>query len=213
MKPKHLLFAVVLFVASCNHDEHKTNPDEHAKNSTPKQEVFKPVDSATAMKNWTEYMTPNEMHKMMATWDGNWNTEITAWMSADAPPMKSNGTTINKMVLGGRYQESIHTSNMMGMAFEGHGTLGYDNVRKMFETTWIDNMGTGIIKMTGAWDAASKSITLKGMFIDPSTGKEGEMKEVYKIIDDNTHLMEMYGPSPKDGKEMKTMEMKYTRKK
>lgn len=211
MKPKHLLFATVLFAISCNHEEHKTNHDEKKTDSISKQEVFKPVDSATAMKNWTEYMTPTDMHKMISSWDGKWNTEINSWMSPDAPPMKSEGKTINKMVLGGRYQESIHTSNMMGMPFEGHGTLGYDNAKKVFESTWIDNVGTGVIKMTGAWDAASKSVTLKGMSIDPTTGKEFEMKEVFKVIDENTHLMEMYGPSSKDGKEMKMMEMKFTR--
>jgi hypothetical protein len=32
--------------------------------------------------------------------------------------------------------------------------------------------------------------------IEPSTGRECEMKEIFKIIDDNTQLMEMYGPDP-----------------
>lgn len=212
MKPKHLLIAATLFFASCNDAEHKTKHDEK-KDTTTKTEVLVPVDSATAMKNWMAYMTPGEVHKMITSWNGTWNTEINSWMSPDAPPMKSNGRTVNKMVLGGRYQESIHTSNMMGMPFEGHGTLGYDNVKKEFESTWIDNMGTGIIKMTGAWDAATKSVTMKGKFIDPSSGKESEMKEVFKVIDENTHMMEMYGPSSKDGKEMKMMEMKFTRTK
>jgi hypothetical protein len=158
-------------------------------------------------------MTPVEMQKMIASWDGKWNAEINMWMSPDAPPVKSNGTTVNKTVLGGRYQESVHNSNMMGMPFEGHGTLGYDNAKKVIESSWIDNFGTGVMKMTGAWDAATKSVTLKGTCVDPSSGKDCEMKEVFKVIDDNTHIMEMYGPSPKDGKEMKMMEMKFTRSK
>lgn len=210
MRTKYLLIGSMLFFVACNNGDNK---GADKKDTTAKKEAFVPVDSATAMKNWTEYMTPTDMHKMIASWDGTWKTEISSWMSADAPPMKSEGTTVNKTVLGGRYQESVHTSNMMGMPFEGHGTLGYDNAKKVFESTWIDNVGTGTIKMTGPWDAATKTMSLKGMFIDPSSGKECEMREVFKVIDDNTQTVEMYAPSSKDGKEMKVMEMKFTRTK
>lgn len=51
---------------------------------------------------------------------------------------------------------------MMGMPFEGHGTLAYDNHRKMFVSTWIDNMGSGIMVLEGTYDDASKTLTLMG---------------------------------------------------
>ena len=168
-------------------------------------------DSATMMKNWQSYMTPGEMQTMMASWNGTWDADITMW-EPGKPEQKSKGTTVNKMVMGGRYQESIHTSTMMGMPFEGHGTLGYDNAKKVFESVWIDNMGSGVTKMTGPWDAATKSVTLLGKMIDPSTLKEIDHKETFKVIDDNTQQIAMYGPGP-DGKEFKMMEIKFTRKK
>lgn len=206
-----LLVGCILLTASCDNASNKESKNDTA--SSKKETAFIPVDSATAMKNWTNYMTPGEMQKMIVSWDGKWNTEISSWMSPDAPPEKSTGTSINKSVLGGRYQESIHTSTMMGMPFEGHGTLGYDNAKKTFVSSWIDNLGTGLIKLEGSWDAATKSITMKGMCTDPASGKDCEMKEVFKVVDDNTHIMEMYGPNPKDGKEMKMMEMKFKRAK
>jgi hypothetical protein len=49
--------------------------------------------------------------------------------------------------------------------------------------------------------------------IDPATGRECDFKEVYKIIDDNNQVMEMYGPDPKTGQQYKSMEIKLTRKK
>lgn len=48
--------------------------------------------------------------------------------------------------------------------------------------------------------------------ICPANGKECEMREVYKIIDDNTQVMDIYGPDMKTGKEFKSMEIKFTRK-
>ena len=171
-------------------------------------------DSATMMKNWMNYMTPSKEHKMMASWDGTWTGEVTMWMTPGQPPIQSTTTAINKMVLGGRYQQASFTGNMMGMPFEGMSTLAFDNGKKQFVSTWIDNMGTGMMIGTGKWDDATKSITLKGKMVDPSAGdgKEVEFREVFKVIDSDHQVMEMYGPDPK-GKEFKTMEIKFTRNK
>lgn len=212
MKRTNVLIAGIILFASCNNAPTDTK-DTPAKDTAKKEAAFVPVDSATAAKNWQAYMTPGEMHKMIASWNGTWNAETTMWMEPGAPPMKSMGKTINKTVLNGLYQESVNTGNMMGMPFEGHGTMGYDNAKKLFVSSWIDNMGSGIIKLEGPWDAATKSVNFKGMCVDPSSGKDCAMREVFKVIDDNTQLMEMYGPNPKDGKEMKMMEIKFTRAK
>ena len=170
------------------------------------------AQSEAEMKAWMAYMTPGDPHKMMAKWDGEWTGEVTMWMAPGAAPSKNTSTAINKMILGGRYQVSNHKGNFNGMPFEGMGTLAYANAKKVFLSTWIDNMGTGVMNMEGPWDEATKSITLKGKMIDPTTGKEVTAKETFRILDDNTQVMEMYAPAP-DGKEFKTMEIKFTRKK
>lgn len=167
------------------------------------------LDSATMMKNWMDYSTPGDMHKMMSNWDGTWSGEVTMWHAAGAPPQTSKAKAVNKSVMGGRYQVSNHTGNMMGMPFEGMSTLAFDNFKKVFISTWIDNVGTGLMKLEGPWDPTSKSITLTGTCVDPSsgTGKEMAVREVLHIVDDKTQIMEMYGPGT-DGKEFKMMEIK-----
>ncbi len=171
-----------------------------------------PVDSATMMKNWQAYMTPSEAHKVMTAWNGKWEGQVTMWHAPGAPPEVSKSTTVNKMIMGGRYQQSAHTGNMMGMPFEGLSTMGYDNAKKVFTSTWIDNMGTGTMIMEGPWDDATKTLSLAGKVVDPSAGTAAEVnvRETYKVIDENTHVMEMYGM--KDGKEFKNMEIKFVRK-
>jgi hypothetical protein len=114
------------------------------------------------------------------------------------------------MVLGGRYQESVFKGNFMNMPMEGKGTLAYDNAKKSFQSTWIDNIGTGIMVLDGTWDDAAKAINFKGSMVDPISGKDMKIREVYKIIDDTNHLMEMYVD---DGtNEFKTMEIKFAKK-
>ena len=51
--------------------------------------------------------------------------------------------------LGGRYVIGKFAGTMMGQPFEGMSTMGYDNAKKMFTSTWVDNMGTGIVHYDG----------------------------------------------------------------
>jgi hypothetical protein len=164
----------------------------------------------SAMKAWMSYMTPSDMHKMLAKDDGEWNEEITMWMAPGAPPTKSTATVTNKMIMGGRYQESKHTGNFMGMPFEGYGITGYDNAKKVFVYSWVDNMGTGIMVMEGKWDEKSKSIHFTGKATDPSTMKDTPVREVFTWIDNNKQKMEMY--MTQGGKEYKSMEILLTRR-
>jgi len=135
---------------------------------------------------------------------------MTMWEKPDAPPTKTTGACVNKMILGGRYCESRYTATMMGMAFEGIGVLAYDNQRKVFINSWIDNMGTGITVMEGTWDDATHSLELKGKVTNPLTGKDCNLRQVTKWTDKDHQTMEMYRTV--DGKEMKDMEIVMTRK-
>jgi Protein of unknown function (DUF1579) len=170
------------------------------------------AQSETEMKAWMEYMTPGDVHKMLAKSDGEWNEEISMWMAPGAPPQKSNATCVNKMILGGRYQSSTHTGSFSGMPFEGISTVAYDNAKKKFITTWIDNMGTGIMVMEGSWDEKTKTLHTKGKQTDPMSGKDMDVRETFQIIDDNTQKIEMFMTNA-GAKEFKSMEILLTRKK
>ncbi|RJP62222.1 MAG: DUF1579 domain-containing protein [Ignavibacteriales bacterium] len=162
------------------------------------------------MKAWQDYMTPGEMHKILANNIGEWTAEITMWMDPSQPPTKSEGTSVTEALLDGRYFQTKYTGMIMGMPMNGISLEGYDNAKKTFFSTWIDNMGTGIMLLEGTYDEASKTINYKGTSTDP-TGKEVKVREVVKIIDKDNTLFEMY--TEQDGKETKSMEIKYTRKK
>lgn len=213
MKQITITICAAIMLIGCNNSttaENNNTSDSNSVNSTSTTKAM--PDSATMMRNWQEYMTPSEPHKMMASWNGTWQGDMTMWMEPGAPPTNSTTTSINKMVMGGRYQQSTHTGNFMGAPFNGMSTLAYDNVKKVFISTWIDNMGTGLMVLEGPWDSTSKTITLKGKMVDPSVGKEVDVRETFRIVDNDNHVMEMFGTGP-DGKEMKTMEIKYRRNK
>ena len=163
-------------------------------------------------KDYMNYMTPGPVHQWMAKGVGEWKVETKMWWDETTKePMLSTGTCTNTMLLGGRYLQSKHTSDVMGMAFEGVATTGYDNGKKVFVSSWIDNMGTGLAYLEGTLDDATKTVTLKGKAFDPTTGKDCQVREIHKHIDDNTMVMEYY-VTKAGGKEYKSMEIKLTRK-
>ena len=168
------------------------------------------AQSDADMKAMMAYATPGDIHKMMARSVGTWSSAVTMWMEPGAPPMNSTGEVKNEMILGGRYLQATNTGNFMGSPFEGISITGYDNAKKKFVNTWIDNMGTGIMVLTGTWDEAAKGINFQGTMCDPASGKDIPVREVVKFIDDNTQSMEMYAMT--GGKEFKTMEIKFSRK-
>lgn len=165
-----------------------------------------PMDSVAMQKAWEAYMTPGDAHKMMAAEEGKWNNEMTFWMGAGGEPTKATTTAEIKMIMGGRYQEATYKGDMMGMPFEGRSTIGFDNSTKEVVSTWIDNMGTGMLVTRGEYDEATKTITSAGRMVDPITGKERKVREIYTIVDDNTRKMEMF-ETLEGGNEYKSMEI------
>jgi hypothetical protein len=222
MKQTAFTFLAAALLLACNDRDASTSPagnTDSGKTASADQTAVKKEaapaampDSATMAKNWGEYATPSEIHKMMASWDGNWDGEVKMWMVPDAPPETSQLKTVNKMIYNGMYHQSTHTGTVNGMPFNGTGTMAYDNHRKVIINTWIDNMGSGVLYTEGGWDAATKTVESKGKFVDPGTKEILALREVMKVLDDNTQVLTHYH-TREGGQEAKVMEITFKRKK
>ncbi len=166
---------------------------------------------AAMMEAMMKAATPGAAHKKLEGMVGSWNTKATFWGAPGAPPSTMEGTSENRWVMGGRYLEQRFSGSFSGMPFEGLGYTGYDNVRKEYWGTWMDNMSTGMMMTTGSADADGKTWTFNGTMTDPMTGQEGPVQEKVIVHSNDHHVFEMYALGP-DGL-YKTMEIQYTRKK
>lgn len=162
---------------------------------------------AEYMAKWQEYATPGEGHKVMEKLVGNWDYSLKYWSSPNNPPEESTGTNNVKWILGDRFLEMDVKGTSMGQPFEGMGIMGYDNAKKQYVNTWIDNMGTGMMNATGSYDAETNSLTETGTYTDPMTGQQ-TFKGVTTFIDADNFTYEMY-ISTSEGKEMRVMEINY----
>jgi len=170
----------------------------------------KQMDPQAMMETYKKLATPGEPHKLFASLAGSWTTKTKEWMEPDKPSMESTGSAEMKMLLDGRFPQQEFTGDMMGQPYSGIGISAYDNLRKRYVTMWIDSMGTGIFTMEGTASADGKTITLKGQHAELGGGQMTH-RAVWKIVDSNTQTFDMYG-THEHGKEMKMMEITYTRK-
>lgn len=183
----------------------------------PKKEEKQPSE-AEMMAMMMELAKPGENHKLLASGVGNWTYTSKWWMDPSAAPSESAGVSVTKEVMGGRYFITEHAGKMqmpgpdgkmMDMDFKGMATEGYDNVKKKFVSTWIDNMGTMILVSEGMYDAASKTFTYRTE-CEMMPGMKTKIREVIKINDKDHRTFEFY--EDRGGTEVKTMEINYTRK-
>mgnify|MGYP003577068672 CR=1 FL=1 len=207
---KKLTATLVLFLLcfiSCKKEVKTETVTTNVSDTTKTEEPIaeKPVDSAAQAKAWQAYATPGASHKLLSDEVGTWNCEMTFWYEPNAKPEKTSSVATIKMILGGRYQEANYVGKIMGAPFEGKSTVAYNNASKEFTTTFIDNMGTGMMVAVGKYDEGTKSVEYKGEVVNPVTGKKAPYREVYTIVDPTTRKMEMY--DTKNGAEYKSMEI------
>ena len=156
--------------------------------------------------------TPSEAHKRLAAMTGTWDATVRSWMGP-GQPTESKGTAEYKMILDGRFQTLDFNGTFMGKPFQGHGMNGYDNAKKKYVGVWLDNMSTGMLmtESTGTGPGDGKVMEMTAVGTDPMTGKSMTSRSVMRFESDKKHVHEMYDKGP-DGKEMKVMEIVYTRK-
>jgi hypothetical protein len=178
-------------------------------------------DQAEMMKQMMEMAKLNENHKMLGDMVGTWSYTVTMWMNPDpnAKPETSKGTSVTNAIMDGRFFVSNVTGKMempgadgkmKSTTFKGMGIDGYDNAKQKFVSSWVDNMGTGIMMSEGTYDPATKTFNHKAEYT-MAPGMTQKIREVVKITDKDHHTFEWY--ENRGGEEKKTMEIVYTRKK
>jgi len=161
------------------------------------------------MEKYMAAGTPGPEHEKLASMAGTYDLSIKSWHEPGQPPMEDTGTAVRKMALDGRVLMEDVASSVMGMPFTGHGMTGYDNVSRKYWSVWTDSMSTGMMVSEGSCDA-DRSCTFTGSWNDPVKGLV-TARMTSRWTSPSTEVFEMYGPGT-DGKEMKMMEITYTKK-
>jgi hypothetical protein len=211
--------AVLFAVSSIASFTLAQTPTPPAKNSTT---AMTQPSEAEMMKQIMQLARPSENHRLLADLAGSWTFVVKRWMNpADpkAPSTESAGSAVTNETMGGRFFISefmavIQTpgadGKMKEKEFRGLSIDGYDNGKKKFVSSWIDNTGTAIMNSEGTYDSATKTFNYSGDY-EPVPGMKCKVRQVVRIVDPNNHNLEWY--EDRGTGETKTMEIAYTRRK
>jgi multimeric flavodoxin WrbA len=166
------------------------------------------------MDQMMKYGTPGKEHELLKKYVGAWDVSISTWKDAMSKPETSKGTMKSMLILGGLYVKCEFQGMMMGgQNTQGLEIIGYDLFKKMYTTFWIDNMSSEFMITTGMMDMAGQVLTETGEYPDAmNDGKTmRKFRNVTTFLADGKYKFEMFMAMP-DGKEMKSMELVFTRK-
>jgi hypothetical protein len=169
----------------------------------------KAAAAAAQQKEWEAFMSPGPEHALLKNRVGKWKTVSKSFHEPGKDPEVSEGTASFKLIMGGRYLQQNFSGNYSGMKMQGQGLLGYNNGKKKYEGTWVDNFGTGILVSEGTYDAKTKTITEISLGAGPG-GAPMKMKMVTKDKDKDNFTFSMFMILP-DGTEIPAIEIAYTR--
>jgi hypothetical protein len=115
-----------------------------------------------SVAEFTEKMTtrPQEEHRWLERFLGEWTVEGEATMGPDQPPVTFEGSEVVRSI-GGLWIVAEGEGEMPGGgASTGVLTLGYDPGRKRFVGTYIASMMAHMWVYDGTLDAAARVLTL-----------------------------------------------------
>jgi len=170
-----------------------------------------PAEQARMMAEWMKLATPGEHHKHLEYFVGKWKSKTKVWMGGPGTPaMESEGTSEVTWVLGGRFIMDQYKGTFMGQPQEGIALTGYDNFRNMYKTTFVSNMGTEMLTMTGMRHPKTGVFTFYGQMDEPMLKVTGRtVKYTYRIVDPDNYVFSIIDLHA--GDDYKVVEVTYAR--
>ncbi|MAG57347.1 MAG: hypothetical protein CMJ83_13725 [Planctomycetes bacterium] len=171
-----------------------------------------PAESSPTLDAPQEVPEPGKEHKMIASRAGTWNVVAKMKLMPGMDWMSFDGKDIVTTGAGGFWIFSTFTCEFMGMPFEGRQTMGYDQRKKKYVSTWVSSMGSAMESSEGTYDAEKKVLNFTGKSFDPTSNKEIISRTEVQFMGGDKSVMKGFRPDA-DGKEFQNMEFVYTRAK
>jgi hypothetical protein len=170
------------------------------------------ANSAAVARAMEVAMTPGEGQKRLEPMIGTFDVRIRIWVDPSKPPVESQATSVSVWVLGHRYIQTMLSGHTLGEPFNGIGYIGYDNVGKTYQVTWMDDASTAMTLYQGAFAGAGKVARLKASVPNAVTGKPTPVEMRMTLADNGNHVTELWGQGL-GGKVFKMMELQNTKAK
>ncbi|HZE97101.1 MAG TPA: DUF1579 domain-containing protein [Planctomycetota bacterium] len=164
--------------------------------------------SAASAQDKKETPKPGREHDLLKQFEGQW--DAVAKGSHDGKETQSRGAELVRVGYDGFWLVIDYSGDHDGKPFAGHGTMGYDPIKKKYLLTWIDNIAPFAMWAEGDADSSGKKFTFTSEGFCPEFGKVATVRTVMEIQDAKHRTLTFYRPD-QTGTEKKMGEIQYTR--
>jgi hypothetical protein len=160
---------------------------------------------------WTAFSRPGPEHHALARFVGEWETTTRVWLEPGGEPYaESRGTASHRWLEEGRWLALESSGTVMGIPHHGFGMLGYDNFKKKYVGSFVDNISTSILAMEGSWSTPDEPLVMFGTVDEPLTGEHDRAVEyAFAFTGADTLTLRVFD-LPR-GAENQVLELRFTR--
>jgi Protein of unknown function (DUF1579) len=173
----------------------------------------KPADPMAMFGDSAAYLTPNENHKWLAQFLGEWDVTMRLTMVPGGPPMESKGKSSARWLMDGRWLLHESEVDMFGQKVKNHWILGYDNFKKKYVSTRVNSFETCIAASEGFRDQSGNVLNLYGTIDEYLTGEHDKMvRYALRALSPDHSILEVHDLAIGETN-TKVLEFEYTRRK
>lgn len=156
-----------------------------------------------------EELPPTFQHELIARTAGVWDVDCEYFLDPANPIETKAVETIT--MLGPFWAVSRFEGEFMGKPFVGAATLGFDPMRGMFVSTWVDSKSPHLNRFEGSIDETGKVLTLEGENQNPMSGEPTMFRAVEEFVSSDTMTFKMNMDFPGMG-DIELLSYVYTRR-
>ena len=171
-----------------------------------------PAMDPKALQAWMDAAAPVAAHARLKAYVGTWTTRQTDWLLTGDRWNEADGTATCRLILGGRFLQEDYATTLDGHPFHALGLTGFDRQRNTYVAQWLDDFGTGVIALEGAFDSKGRVLTLNGPSPSGFVGRHAALG--WRVTDtwwDPDHHTVAWWGQGRDGRPVKVSEILYTR--
>ncbi len=164
--------------------------------------VKNPNDFIELINKWRLIQRPGENHKLLKQMVGDWDVNL--FFHANGQSWESKCKAKNELLHGGRFLiENIEgeiyapddSGTMMTEVYSSTKIIGYDNYKKAFCGSFIENQNSYMLNFVGRKPLSEESnqIVFFGLSDEPMLEiNDTTMKYTLEIVDDNSYTWKVF---------------------